>query len=958
MPELLDHRGNPVDMSALREERAGPSLTGVRSIWSTAHLGNLNPQRVAAILRESEVPGDGSSERYVELAEIMEERDLHYLGVLQTRRRQVAQLGVRIEPASDSAADVKDAELARTFFEREAMEDELFDLLDAISKGYGAAEIIWDMSERQWLPKRLEWRLPRWFDFDRDTGARLMRRNDDGGWTELEPYKFVAHLSKAKSGLPIRGGLARAAAWGWLFKNYTIKDWARFVEAYGQPMRVGKFHRGASAEDKQVLYKAVTNVAADAAAIIPEEMMIEFVDDTTVRGRSEIYRDLVGYIDTQISIAVLGQTLTTQEGDSGSYALGQVHNLVRRDIERSDARQLAATLRRDLVIPMVTLNHGTRRAYPKVVIEREEPTDGKLLAETLEKLVPLGLQVSAAEVRAKLGLQEPAADDEVLGAAAPPDHRDQPDTTRLALARPIDNDGQTMDALLTATREQTGAAVDTWLDRLHVQLNSMPTLEALRDWLDDHGVAELATGDAAETLGGTLTAALLSGRHDVQFAAEAMAPTGDSLALAAAGARRPLTEQITFFRRKLNLPTRAWTDIWQSRHDVAFVVAGAVRDELLSDLRGAVDSAIAEGTTPETFRQNFDGIVAKHGWSYKGGRDWRTRVIYETNLRTSYAAGRWQQMQAVKERRPYWRYRHSPASVEPRENHLSWDGLVLHADDPWWHTHYPPNGRGCKCSVDTLSERDLERLGKSKPDRAPGLNRREVTVGHGVGAPVVNVPEGIDPGFAYAPGRLSAAGEAVRRRLTQSLPQPPMIAAAGVSETLARPTVLQALSNIWRQWRRRKSGHMTEVLEVGALSPTVIDALRIRRNVNVSSATVTVTRRELEHLLRASKQRRGTALDEADLDRLPEIIAQPQAVLYDTQPKGKDVSHMLLYVFAPADDARKGKVAVEVDYSQRVSAGSRKFKTVTTNSVRTAGYVDTGDLHNPRYQTLEGEVEE
>ena len=199
-----------------------------------------------------------------------------------------------------------------------------------------------------------------------------------------------------------------------MFKSLTVKDWVRFVEAYGQPMRLGKFPDHAEQADKDVLYRAVANIAADAAAIVPEGMDIEFVNDSTVRGRSEVYRDLVTYIDAQLSIAVLGQTLTTQEGDSGSYALGQVHNLVRRDIERADGRQLAAALTRDLAIPIVTLNRGSQAVYPKVVIEREEPADLRLTAEALEKLVPLGLAVRADEVRTQFGFSPPDDDDEIL----------------------------------------------------------------------------------------------------------------------------------------------------------------------------------------------------------------------------------------------------------------------------------------------------------------------------------------------------------------------------------------------------------------------------------------------------------------------------------------------------------------------------------------------------------------
>ena len=107
----------------------------------------------------------------------------------------------------------------------------------------------------------------------------------------------------------------------------------------------------------------------------------------------------------------------------------------------------------------------------------------------------------------------------------------------------------------------------------------------------------------------------------------------------------PFAEQIAFFRQKVNLPTQAWTDIFDGQHARAFVVAGAMQQELLTDLRTAVDKVIAEGVTIEQFRKDFDAIVAKNGWAYNGGRNWRTRVIYDTNPNTSYMTGRWQQMQ-------------------------------------------------------------------------------------------------------------------------------------------------------------------------------------------------------------------------------------------------------------------------------------------------------------------------
>lgn len=121
----------------------------------------------------------------------------------------------------------------------------------------------------------------------------------------------------------------------------------------------------------------------------------------------------------------------------------------------------------------------------------------------------------------------------------------------------------------------------------------------------------------------------------------------------------PFAEQIAFFRRKLNIGTRAWTDIWEAQHDRAFVVAGAMQEDLLADLRAAVDRVIEQGITLEIFKKDFLSIVSTNGWSgwtgegTKAGEAWRTRVIYDTNLRTSYAAGRLTQMRELAAELPY-----------------------------------------------------------------------------------------------------------------------------------------------------------------------------------------------------------------------------------------------------------------------------------------------------------------
>ena len=256
----------------------------------------------------------------------------------------------------------------------------------------------------------------------------------------------------------------------------------------------------------------------------------------------------------------------------------------------------------------------------------------------------------------------------------------------------------------------------------------------------------------------------------------------------------PFKEQIAFFRNKRNVLTEAWTDVWEAEHDHAFMVAGANRIDLLVDLRAAVDKAIAEGTGLEAFRHDFDAIVAKYGWAYNGGRNWRTRVIYETNLRTSYAAGRYAQLQALKSVRPFWRYRHSDAVQHPRPMHLAWDGLVLAADDAWWNTHYPPNGWGCQCTVEALNARDLKRLGKDVPDTAPPVDMQQVLVGkNGPHPRQVETPAGVDPGFGYAPGKSAfERGGAPKPSASKAMVVDPLAKLA--QDTLRKAVQLPALA--------------------------------------------------------------------------------------------------------------------------------------------------------------------
>jgi phage gp29-like protein len=452
---LYDAYGRPIVFDALRAEQAAPTLAGIRNIYSVIDDSiGLTPEKAVGILRTAEF---GDPWLYLELAERMEEKDLLYQGVLHTRKMAVSQLDIDVNAAGDDSQSLDDAEFVRDVLIDSSqldLHDVVFEMLDALGKGFSATEIIWDTDgvnaatgAPAWLPFALKWRDSRWFMFDWIAGEQLLVRtlSTDGpqlpvgreAWDSrltpmnfrirpggigfghevgiqpatqpLAPFKFIVHITRAKAGLAIRGGLARLAIWVYLFKNYVLKDWVTFAEVYGQPMRLGKDGPGATENDKAALLKAVANIGTDAAAIIPESMAIEFVEARGGGQKShEMYQRFCEYLDKLLTIGVLGQELTTQlPRGAGSRAAAEVHDVVRRDIATDDARRVSATLNRDLVKPLIDLNRGPRRRYPQISIGFNEKADLTELMAGLGPAIDRGLRVSEKWLREQFGAPDP-----------------------------------------------------------------------------------------------------------------------------------------------------------------------------------------------------------------------------------------------------------------------------------------------------------------------------------------------------------------------------------------------------------------------------------------------------------------------------------------------------------------------------------------------------------------------
>ncbi len=404
---LFDQFANKIKPKDLTAIVAGPSDD--RKPLSDHPTEGMTPTKLADLHKKAE---DGDTTAYLDLAEDIEERDPHYHGVISTRKRSIAQLPIHIEAASDDPKHIEHADFLRKWLKTGVLNMALFDVLDAIGKGFSVMEIEWLTTPEKVVPKKLIYRPQRWFAFDETDRETILLKGENGAKLPLAPHKFIIHRHPAKSGLTIRSGIARVASWSWMYKSFTLKDWAIFVQNYGMPIRLGKFGRESTADERSVLWRAISSLAGSCAAIVPASMQIEFIEMKDRDGKADLYERRADWLDRQTSKAVLGQTTTT-DAVSGGHAVAKEHRQVQEDIETSDAALLSNTLTNQLVPLIIALNFGPQDEYPFLTVGRVNEVPLELIIEAL-KGVP-GLKVELSQLLDRLGFTEAAEGAEIVG---------------------------------------------------------------------------------------------------------------------------------------------------------------------------------------------------------------------------------------------------------------------------------------------------------------------------------------------------------------------------------------------------------------------------------------------------------------------------------------------------------------------------------------------------------------
>lgn len=164
-----------------------------------------------------------------------------------------------------------------------------------------------------------------------------------------------------------------------------------------------------------------------------------------------------------------------------------------------------------------------------------------------------------------------------------------------------------------------------------------------------------------------------------------------------------------------------WHETLDNAHSKAFTVAKVARMDLLQDIRQSLITAMQQGQTLEQWKTSITPVLQEKGWWGKKtvinpegreqevqlGSPRRLRTIYDTNMQSAFAAGRYKAMLAGSETRPYWEWRHITIS-NPRKQHVALNGRIFRYDDPFWSVAYPPSEWGCKCRVIARSRREVD----------------------------------------------------------------------------------------------------------------------------------------------------------------------------------------------------------------------------------------------------------
>jgi SPP1 gp7 family putative phage head morphogenesis protein len=688
----------------------------------------------------------------------LEEKDDMLSSCLSTRKEALLARRRRVLPASDKLRDKKVAtfieETLESYFDPEQQSGDhfgfdaaLYEMLDCVSKGVSIAEVLWgEASDRVYI-KKLKFKPQHLFSFS--------------NWGSLGGYWTASYLLPEDGPLRIRPGvmieglpesgilpqrkfvvrthdpmlsnrwgtpLDRRAFWLSAFKRGAVKNWLKFLEK-GTGSVVAKYRDGAPGGEKKDALNAARMVNEESAGAVSASTEIEVLQH--VRATAGAYKEMTNeFCNAGIARLILGQTLTSHgsEGGAGSKALGAVHNEVRLEKVRVDARGSMGVINPDIVWPLVQFNFGRNVPPPVWVVDYDPQVDLSSISAWFYRLWQMKVPVSKNYVYNTFQGTEPEDETDIVeppAAPQPPEADPAAGTDAAAVqANPSFAEGKKK----MADVEQSAAEIrnlisgtlwvarPVWSRLMGEIVDAIAELDDLRPATGDAFYRHLVSGgpppkqDWAE-LSDLLSKGALAGyllgvdqigweHYDklkgqgVQFCEAQIAEFSDPLGF---DFDQKPEAAIEYFKKKKIVTRKQFDKLADDARSGSFTVSGVYRKQVVEAFKTAIGEALEEGTPQAEVLQTFRDIIKGSAGQQMLG-DWHLENVFRTNVQMAYGVGRRQSMEAVSDVLPYWTY-HAVGDDRTRPTHQALSGICLKSDNSFWNSHYPPWAFACRCSV-------------------------------------------------------------------------------------------------------------------------------------------------------------------------------------------------------------------------------------------------------------------
>lgn len=722
--------------------------------------GDYSPKRVRSVLNAQAA---GLAWEAHQAFDQMLEADPKLPGIYETRLNAIRNRPWEVVSTLESQPTPQkfDAKLAKdvadycreTLMNIEGFDDTLGHLLDAIGRSVAAAEIVWRPEGKGHIPAALVEINHRSIVGDTTYPWMLRVRTNDHPFPGVPisgmPNKFIIHAPRPIGKNPFRGGTHRICLPLNMMRRYGGQWWVSALEFFGVPYRKGTYPANANADDKAAMEKALRDIAFAGYGAFPADAELEFL--TTMNGSERWpHQTFVEHIDECYAILLLGQTLTTNATDKGTQALGTVQDRVRIDVRDADIAREGATIRRDLLTPMVRLA-GFPPDAPIPYFRRtiEEVTDTVKTLNVIDGAVNrLGMKIPAGHAYAKLDIPIPAdvppasfldgmpatvdpfgfggpraADDETEG-----DDTDDDDDTPPGGDKPGKGDKKAATATVPAAPGPQRPAsplgvLAGWINHAVAAARKqvLSTVAHCADAIGDataaseakyrlaRSVATLPQSEFSAAIGDYMVAAAFAGAYVGQRRIDAKR----GKAMAAAGPfdpfAKPFREAISALGERIKLAPDEFLKLERAARSRAGRIAGQYNLRLVEDVYGVIEDVLTDGGTAYDFRAAVRAMPAANGWV--DSAPWHANLVFGQNAAMSFNAGNYASMQAAGV--TYWQFRTyiDVDDQNPCPICRPFDGLIFADAD---RKYYPPTHFNCRCYADPVFDDEIPAGGPAR----------------------------------------------------------------------------------------------------------------------------------------------------------------------------------------------------------------------------------------------------